>query len=78
VTRWIVTHHDPMHDDSFLETKLNLTRQILEEIGHPAQVLHGYDGNDMLFVRRESSQRACCCRRAADFTRIEERRPRGS
>jgi len=44
VRRWIVTHHDPMHDDDFLETKLNLTRQILEEIGHPMQVSHGYDG----------------------------------
>lgn len=44
VRRWIVTHHDPMHDDAFLETKLNLTRQILEEIGQPTQVMHGYDG----------------------------------
>ena len=44
VRRWIVTHHDPMHDDSFLETKLNLTRQILEEINYPIQVSHGYDG----------------------------------
>jgi ribonuclease BN (tRNA processing enzyme) len=42
--RWIVTHHDPMHDDVFLEKKLNLTRQILEEIGHPMRVSHGYDG----------------------------------
>lgn len=42
--RWIVTHHDPAHDDAFLEMKLNLTRQILEEIGHPMQVTHGYDG----------------------------------
>ena len=44
VHRWIVTHHDPMHDDIFLETKLNLTRQVLEEIGHPMHVSHGYDG----------------------------------
>ena len=44
IRRWIVTHHDPMHDDEFLETKLNLTRQILEEIGHaPIDVIHGYD-----------------------------------
>ena len=44
VRRWIVTHHDPTHDDTFLEAKLNLTRQILEEIGHPMQVSHAYDG----------------------------------
>ncbi|MCB1278077.1 response regulator [Prosthecobacter sp.] len=45
IRRWIVTHHDPMHDDAFLETKLNLTRQILAEIGHPdIAVTHGYDG----------------------------------
>ena len=44
VRRWIVTHHDPTHDDAFLEAKLNLTRQILEEIGHPMQVSHAYDG----------------------------------
>ena len=44
VRRWVVTHHDPMHDDGFLETKLNLTRQILESMGHTMQVSHGYDG----------------------------------
>ena len=44
VRRWVVTHHDPMHDDVFLEDKLNLTRQILEQIGHPTQVSHAYDG----------------------------------
>jgi phosphoribosyl 1,2-cyclic phosphodiesterase len=44
VHRWIVTHHDPLHDDDFLEAKLNLTRQILKEIGHEMEVEHGYDG----------------------------------
>ncbi|MFN0130667.1 MAG: response regulator [Verrucomicrobiales bacterium] len=44
IRRWIVTHHDPNHDDVFLEKKLSLTRQILEEIGHPMPVSHGYDG----------------------------------
>ncbi len=44
VRRWVVTHHDPTHDDGFLEAKLNLTRQILDEIGQPTQVSHGYDG----------------------------------
>ncbi len=45
IRRWIVTHHDPTHDDTFLEAKLNLTRQIMEEIGHHSiEVTHGYDG----------------------------------
>ena len=49
VKRWIVTHHDPNHDDEFLETKLNLTRRILERLGHPIQVSHGYDGMTEFF-----------------------------
>jgi DNA-binding response OmpR family regulator len=44
VTRWCITHHDPMHDDAFLETKLNVTRRILERIAHPILVSHAYDG----------------------------------
>ena len=44
VRRWVVTHHDPMHDDTFLEAKLNLTRQILSHLDCPTQVCHGYDG----------------------------------
>jgi CheY-like chemotaxis protein len=42
--RWIVTHHDPMHDDRFLEQKLNLTRQQLARLEHPIPVCHAYDG----------------------------------
>ncbi len=49
VPRWIVTHHDPMHDDNFLETKLNLTRQIMQEIGQSTAVVHGYDGRTEYF-----------------------------
>ncbi|HSW31311.1 MAG TPA: response regulator [Longimicrobiales bacterium] len=44
VKRWIVTHHDPMHDDRFLEQKLNLTRQQLARLGHAIPVCHAYDG----------------------------------
>src|SRR5258708_13401074 len=29
VRNWIVTHHDPMHDDTFLHTKLHLPPPIL-------------------------------------------------
>jgi CheY-like chemotaxis protein len=42
--RMVVTHHDPMHDDDFLQTKLNLTRQILKELDHPIEVANGFDG----------------------------------
>ena len=44
VKKWIVIHHDPGHDDNFLDNKLNLTRQILHEIGCTAEVEHGHDG----------------------------------
>jgi phosphoribosyl 1,2-cyclic phosphodiesterase/CheY-like chemotaxis protein len=44
VRRWIITHHDPSHDDDFLERKLALTRKILRDIGHECQVTNAYDG----------------------------------
>lgn len=44
VKRWIITHHDPMHDDQFLDKKLLLTRQILESLNYPIEVCHAYDG----------------------------------
>lgn len=44
VRRWIVTHHDPSHDDQFLEHKLVNTRQILHHLGHRCLVRYGYDG----------------------------------
>ncbi len=44
VKRWIVTHHDPMHDDRFLETKLSLTRQQLARLDHDIPLRHGHDG----------------------------------
>jgi phosphoribosyl 1,2-cyclic phosphodiesterase/ActR/RegA family two-component response regulator len=50
VKRWFITHHDPMHDDGFLEAKLCLTRQILEKIGHPIPVSHAYDGRTEYFA----------------------------
>ena len=42
--RWVVTHHDPMHDDDFLQEKLNLTRQILKKLDYPIEVTNGFDG----------------------------------
>jgi phosphoribosyl 1,2-cyclic phosphodiesterase/ActR/RegA family two-component response regulator len=44
VRRWIITHHDPGHDDDFLELKLAHTRRILRDIGHECHVINGYDG----------------------------------
>ena len=44
VKKWIVIHHDPAHADVYLEDKLHLTRQILEEIECPIPVCHAYDG----------------------------------
>ena len=42
--RWVVTHHDPTHDDEFLQDKLNLTCQLLGSLNCHAEVLHAYDG----------------------------------
>lgn len=44
VPHWIVTHHDPGHDDAFLDRKLSMTRQMLRRIGHDMTLQHGYDG----------------------------------
>jgi ribonuclease BN (tRNA processing enzyme) len=52
VRHWIVTHHDPTHDDDFLEKKLNLTRQIFDDLLHRIQVSHGYDGMTEFFEER--------------------------
>jgi hypothetical protein len=50
VKHWVVVHHDPEHDDDFLQHKLNLTRCILEEIGHETFVIHGFDGMERLLI----------------------------
>ena len=42
--RWLVTHHDPTHDDAFLEKKLNQTRRMLHRLGSAVHVAHAYDG----------------------------------
>ncbi len=44
VKRWLITHHDPTHDDAFLETKLNQTRRLLARRGCTIPVAHAYDG----------------------------------
>lgn len=44
VKKWIVIHHDPMHDDDFVQNKLNLTRRILDELDYPIPVVNGFDG----------------------------------
>ncbi len=44
VKRWIIIHHDPMHDDDFLQDKLNLTKEIMRSLDYPIEITHGYDG----------------------------------
>ncbi|MEM8953929.1 MAG: response regulator [Verrucomicrobiota bacterium] len=50
VKSWIITHHDPDHDDVFLQHKLNLTRHILSEIGNPIPVDHAFDGMEHFII----------------------------
>jgi phosphoribosyl 1,2-cyclic phosphodiesterase/DNA-binding NarL/FixJ family response regulator len=40
----VITHHDPMHDDEFLERKLDLTKHVLRNLEHPIEVTNAYDG----------------------------------
>lgn len=35
---------DPLHDDEFLDQKLNLTRDVLASLNHSIEVTHAYDG----------------------------------
>ncbi|MFH0811735.1 MAG: response regulator [Pseudomonadota bacterium] len=43
VKRWIIVHHDPMHDDEFLQKKLCLTKQIFKNLNYIINVTHGFD-----------------------------------
>ncbi len=42
--RWLLTHHDPTHDDAFLDRKLALVRQEVARLGHDVEVANAYDG----------------------------------
>ena len=42
--RWLVTHHDPLHEDGFIDEKLNVTREVLRALEHPAEVANCFDG----------------------------------
>ena len=44
IRRWIITHHDPLHSDEFLDAKLEATRAVLARLGHVCEVTHGFDG----------------------------------
>ena len=44
IRKWIVTHHDPMHDDDFLMAKLSLHRQILESLSFKVDLSNAFDG----------------------------------
>ncbi|MFA6456794.1 MAG: response regulator [Bacteroidota bacterium] len=49
VKQWIVTHHDPMHSDEFLDKKLQKTLQILASIDYPIPVSFAADGQTEYF-----------------------------
>lgn len=44
VKRWLITHHDPMHTDDFLHTKLLATNQMLESINYSIPTSLAFDG----------------------------------
>ncbi|MCK9407498.1 MAG: response regulator [Bacteriovoracaceae bacterium] len=44
VKQWIITHHDPMHSDEFLEKKLAKTKEVLESISYQIPVSLAADG----------------------------------
>lgn len=44
VNRWFVTHHDPLHDDEFLDHKLNVTKELLQTLGQRIDVANAHDG----------------------------------
>lgn len=45
VQRWVITHHDPMHTDEFLDKKLARTQEVLAAIGYPIPVSLAVEGS---------------------------------
>lgn len=41
---WVVIHHDPQHDDVFVEEKLSLIKQVARDIGYRGTIRGGFDG----------------------------------
>ncbi len=44
IKQWIITHHDPTHNDDFLREKLQIQKDILQEANIECQVEMAYDG----------------------------------
>lgn len=44
VRRWIVTHHDPAHDDGFIHEKSIMTKDLLNQLDFPVRLVYGHDG----------------------------------
>lgn len=44
VPDWVVVHHDPAHDDDYVEAKLNMLKRVADEIGYRGRIRSGYDG----------------------------------
>jgi phosphoribosyl 1,2-cyclic phosphodiesterase len=49
IRKWVVIHHDPLHDDAFLDEKLVHTRQILRGLDWEMDVMHAADGMAVAF-----------------------------
>ncbi len=41
---WVVVHHDPQHDDFFVEEKLGLMKQVCRHLGFACEIRGGFDG----------------------------------
>jgi phosphoribosyl 1,2-cyclic phosphodiesterase len=47
IKKWVVIHHDPLHDDKFLDEKLAHTKSILRGLEWPMEVIHAEDGMNL-------------------------------
>ena len=47
VDRLILTHHDPSHDDQFLQDLETRARALAEQLGSPAEVVCAYEGLEL-------------------------------
>jgi hypothetical protein len=48
ISDWIVTHHDPQHDDATLERKAQLHQDILDDLSIDCHIYMAYDGQVIL------------------------------
>ncbi len=58
VHQLVLTHHDPMHDDAFVENIEKLARNYAEQRGYAVQVCCAYEGLDLTVEPHAVRQRA--------------------